>query len=211
METVQERRRAKRVKRRLGVRFGETELNRAGFTYDISKVGLFVVSDGAPPANGRIHVQLFLDNEHFVLLEGVVVRRKEVPAELRGSAQGGFGVRLLGLNELLLGVVPEDTPPIQNHFAVEYASAVDLRRAISGELNMGGVFLPTTKTLPAGTDALIEMRLPFARMTLQFPARVLQSTDPSLGGTQGIAFVFVDRERVVAALSPVLGDPDQRR
>jgi hypothetical protein len=108
---IPERRQHTRVKRRLVVKFGETDLLADAHTVDLSPGGLFLVTSKAPPIQTRIHIQLFLEASKHVYLEGEVRRQRSVPAELRQDSQGGFGVRFLQPGEALREVF--NTGPTQ--------------------------------------------------------------------------------------------------
>lgn len=101
------KKRPKRYPRRLTLRYGEKELDRTGFSNDISVTGIFIVAQTLPPPIGsRIHLQLMMDGGKSIFLEGVVRRHKIPPAELRGLERTGFAVRFLTPEELFPEIVP---------------------------------------------------------------------------------------------------------
>lgn len=103
----EQRRRPKRYPRRLTLRYGEKELERAGFTLDISATGAFVVAQQTPPpVNARIHLQLMTEKGGSIFFEGIVRRHKIPPVNLRSAEKMGFGVRFLTPAELLAEMVP---------------------------------------------------------------------------------------------------------
>ena len=99
---MSEKRRGKRVRRRLVLRFGESELDHSGFTNDVSVNGLFIISGFMPPIDSRLHIKIDAGEGRHVFLEGVVARQKRVPTALMRSGKGGFAVRLLTTSELIL-------------------------------------------------------------------------------------------------------------
>lgn len=94
-----------RVRRRLAVRFGDRDLARAGFTYDVSEGGLFILTDARPPSHRRVHLQIFLQKDAYILAEAVAIREKVVPSGLKAAVKGGFAVRFLPPGELLRDTV----------------------------------------------------------------------------------------------------------
>lgn len=104
---AESKKRPKRYPRRLTVRYGDKELDRTGFTSDISVTGVFIIAQNLPPPVGaRIHLQLILDNARSIFVECVVRRHKLPPAELRGLERTGFAVRFLTPEELFPELVP---------------------------------------------------------------------------------------------------------
>lgn len=189
------------MKRRLTVRFGDRDLTKAGFTHDVSAGGLFVITDGHVPSSGRLHIQLFLNKDEFVLLEGVAVREKQVPPELRQVARGGFGVRLLSPTEILIKLVPDEGAPGPDHFVIEYQTASELRRAHDAELRHGGVFVPTMTVLPRDATATVQFRLPFVARAVDCVARVIHISEGGGGGMRGLGLAFEDKAKVLGELT----------
>jgi hypothetical protein len=112
-----EKRRGRRVGRRLIVRFGEREFENTGFSQDVSVSGMFIISTFLPNIGARVHIQVEVARGRYVHFEGVVTRQKRVPLALQRSGKGGFGVRLLSTTELVAEVVgqgagSEPPPPI---------------------------------------------------------------------------------------------------
>src|SRR4051794_21018502 len=96
-----EKRRQRRYRRRLLIKFGEADLNQSGFTTDISNTGLFVQAPRLVALAARVPLQVFYQGEKFVFLEGEVRRHKLVPLSLRNVERGGFGLRFLLPSELV--------------------------------------------------------------------------------------------------------------
>lgn len=109
-----EKRKSKRHGRRLKVRFGESNVGgfpHSGLTNDVSTTGLFVVTGQTPKPGTRLHLEVMLQNEKPLYVEGVVARLVLVPPELRLIMKAGVGVRYLLGHELLSELSPALSPP----------------------------------------------------------------------------------------------------
>jgi hypothetical protein len=93
-----ERRRAKRLKRRLRVLFGEESPIHFTISLDVSATGLFLRVDRLLPIGTRVHLLLEGPGAR-VYQEGVVVRHVIVPAPLRQVQPQGMGIRFLRAEE----------------------------------------------------------------------------------------------------------------
>jgi Tfp pilus assembly protein PilZ len=204
-----ERRRHARTRKRLRVLYGENDLSKVGFTRDISAGGVFILCNGPLPTGNRLHVQVFLNEKDFLLLEGMRVHTKQVPPSLRPSSEQGFGVRFLSPMEALTGVAPaaeqmaagvvaaspSNDRPI---FSVEYQDLSDLKNAWLRELRHGGIFVPTARPLERDQPVTIKIRLAFVSLNLEVAGKVLQAIGAP---TPGLSLEFADR-RVLQVLAP---------
>jgi Tfp pilus assembly protein PilZ len=191
-----DKRRQRRYRRRLMVKFGEAELNQSGFTTDISASGVFIQAPRLVNLDSRVHIQIFFQNG-FRFFEGEVRRHKQVPLKLRNVERGGFGVRFLLPAEIVGGeIISRD-----NYLELAYSTKEDLQKAFLAEIRVGGVFIPTSKLLPQHTDVSVEIALSFVNQTFDFPAKVVHV---QTAGVQGVGVVFADRHQVQAALQPFL-------
>src|SRR5215831_12943120 len=123
---MKERRLHKRYKRRFVARFGEGELSHSGFTHDISCSGAFIVSPWRPPLDSVLHLHIFVDKQRSAYFEATVQRHKFVPPELRSVDKGGFGLRFLLPDEVLVRVLVDSG----NRLEVGYATPADLMLAM---------------------------------------------------------------------------------
>ncbi|MFH0901484.1 MAG: PilZ domain-containing protein [Pseudomonadota bacterium] len=108
-----ERRRARRLARRLRVRFnarGEAENRHGGFTTNMSTTGMFVTTHHLLKPPVRVHLDVGEEGNHFHL-EGVVVRAVEPPRGLHGLQQAGFAVRFLQVADLIAELMPGADEP----------------------------------------------------------------------------------------------------
>ena len=192
-----ERRRQRRYRRRLLVKFGEADLGQSGFTTDISNTGLFIQAPRLVPLDARVHLQVFFEGEKFAFFEGEVRRHKVVPLNLRNVERGGFGVRFLIPSELVNTAMGGR----DNHLELHYATREDLQKAFLSEIRVGGVFVPTVKLLPQHTEVSLEIVLDHLNKVFEFNAKVVHV---STSGTTGVGVVFADRHQVQAALQPFL-------
>jgi hypothetical protein len=195
---MQERRRQKRFKRRMMVKFGEQDLTFSGFTADVSPTGAFIVSPSRPTIDTRIHLQIFPTPQKCVYFEGVVRRHRVVPAELRHSEKGGFGVRLLPPDEVLSEIVVA----LANSLDVHYATREQLKKAHQVELRFGGVFVHTDRHLPADTEVTLTFYLDFADKSFEAEGTVVQVAKQA--SQNGVAIIFKQPKQVDAKIRPHL-------
>jgi Tfp pilus assembly protein PilZ len=209
---VPERRRYPRVRKRLRVAYGEHDLGKVGFTRDVSAGGMFVLCSGPLPTGSRLHVQVFLNEKDFLLMEGAQVYKKQVPLALRTSGEQGFGLRFLLPMEALSRVTtseplpvvdgPAGAPPPSEHptFTVQYGDSETFSAAWQRELRHGGLFVVTEDRLERDQPVTIQLRLPFASLSLEVSGRVLQATS---GATAGLSLGFTEPRRVLDLLASV--------
>ncbi|HEX8820682.1 MAG TPA: PilZ domain-containing protein [Archangium sp.] len=200
-----EKRQHRRIKRRLMVRFGERDLTQSGFTGDVSVTGLFVIAASIPKLDTRLHVQLFVEAERYLLFEGEVRRHKLVPPELRTLERSGFGVRLLTPREVLNEALNQELQV--QRFELVYPLQASFQQAYEREMRMGAVFISTSKQLPRDTEVVLSLVLEFAGRVVELETLVAQAFSPQTGhGTVvGLALMFKDRARADALLRPFLG------
>jgi Tfp pilus assembly protein PilZ len=192
-----DKRRQRRYRRRLLVKFGETDLNQSGFTTDMSATGIFIQAPRLVTLDSHLHLQVFFASDKYFFFEGEVRRHKQVPLNLRTVERGGFGVRFLSAAELVAAAVGIRDTSLELH----YATREELQKAFLGELRVGGVFVPTTKLVAQDTDVTVDVCLDFVDERFEFPAKVVHVSSI---GVQGLGLVFADKVQVQAALQPYL-------
>ena len=217
---MSEKRRGRRIRRRLVIRFGESELDHAGFTNDVSVNGMFIISGFMPPIDSRLHIKIDAGDGRFVYLEGIVARQKRVPTALMRSAKGGFAVRLMTTSELILELVnknavaggpPSWSSPAPGQLRLVFPALDGLKKIFEDQIRRGGLAVPGATPGVAGLErdaqVSVEMVMAFAAdaSELTFPARVLAILPSSSPGAPGaVALAFIDAGSVSAALAPLI-------
>ena len=96
-----DRRRSKRIKKRLACSLQIEARHHSGVVIDVSATGLFVQTNAKPEPGTPVSLKLSIPGASQVLyFQAVVVRKKVVPPQLLTLAQGGVG--------LLIQNAPED-------------------------------------------------------------------------------------------------------
>ena len=109
-----ERRRSKRRRRRLPVKFWRGDVEGTGFTTDISNTGLMVETTASADIGSRFHIELQLPEGTPYFAEGVVARKKVYPRHAASMFKSGLGFRFVALGEAIRAVLeekPEDDSP----------------------------------------------------------------------------------------------------
>jgi Tfp pilus assembly protein PilZ len=195
-----EKRKHRRHRRRLTVKYGQNDLATSGLTMDVSISGAFIIASQMLPLDTRLHVQIFFDKNHFALFEAVVKRQKVVPPGLQSIEHRGFGVRFLGPGEVLSNLLAGPST-----LELRFADAPLLKAAYDRELKMGGAFLPTTRVYPRGAKVTVEFFLEFADRSFEISATVVHVSDGTAPQTaKGIAVTFDDRAKFETLLKPFL-------
>lgn len=187
------------------VKFGEKDLSQSGFTGDVSHSGVFIIASAIPKLDTRLHLQLFVEQERYLLFEAEVRRHKLVPPELRTLERSGFGVRLLTPRELLNTAMGQELQV--QRFELVYPIKAAFQQAYERELRMGAAFISTSKQLPRDTEVVLSLVLEFAGRIVELETLVAQVFPPQQGkeSVVGLALVFKDRARAEALLRPWLG------
>lgn len=203
-----EKRSSKRHARRLRVRFGEAGaagFPHSGFTNDVSATGLFVLTGSTPKPGTRLHLEVTMQNDRVLFMEGVVARQVVVPPELRQVVKAGFGVRYLLGTELMAEMVPALTATQRNDpFTLTFNDEEAWRATVDKELRRGGVFIWSANSAATNTILTVTFDLRFMDRKLAFEARVVHVvTAPD--NKHGITLMFVDAAGAAAALNSTLG------
>jgi len=95
-----EKRSKNRIGKRLIVKFGTDKLDRLGFTEDVSPAGLFIKTNIVSPPGTQLRIELTLPDNRTIMVAGVVMWAKQVPASLvRFTKKNGMGLRLTQFGE----------------------------------------------------------------------------------------------------------------
>lgn len=90
-----EKRRQKRICKRLPVRFGNGHLDAMGFTDDLTSISLFIKTSKVFVPGTLLKIQVILPDDQIIDLTGTVVWAKKVPPNLiRHVRKAGIGIRL---------------------------------------------------------------------------------------------------------------------
>lgn len=87
-----EKRREKRHRKRLQVRYGLQDLTKVGFTEDVSEEGVFVKAAAVYPPHTSIRLELTTPDNQSITLEGKVIWARKVPPTLIHKTKGGMGI-----------------------------------------------------------------------------------------------------------------------
>mgnify|MGYP001172365239 CR=1 FL=1 len=195
-----ERRRHPRHTRYFAVRYGTHEAEYDARTRDISAGGLFLATRDVLPMGTRLWLEVFIEPERTLRLEGVVVRHLDgLPARRR---EGGVAVRLLGPAEALAPYIaaprgrPEDAPP------VAFASREALDRAVRNGLGDGQLFVWLNQTRAVGEQLQLALKFDFAAQALEVRGTITQVVEDA--GRTGVALALEDLDGVRARLAQLL-------
>ena len=191
MSKVRERRKSKRVGKRLSVRWGEAEFENGGFTVDVSTSGMFVVSRVLPELGKRVHLQVQVTPTQLLHFEGRVQRHKQAPRALQSVAATGFGVSFVPVEELVAEIIP---PPRGAPLEVLCETAEHARQLRDGLLRQGGLFVSSQSTFQRDEPLTVALKFPFAKTEFVVEGKVLQLM-PGFG-----VALQVERAAEVAAL-----------
>ena len=196
-----EKRRHRRHSKRFRVKFGEKQLSQSGFTSDVSVTGMFIVTSSVPKLGTRLHVEVTVDNDRVLYVEGMVARMTIVAPELRSVMKGGFGLRYLSGAELVAEMMPHLRDP--KRLVVSYSTDAVLQEAFEKELKRGGIFVWTEREQQVSSIVNVEIDAQFADRQLAFECRVVHVV--AEGGRFGVALMFLDPNAALAAIAGLLG------
>jgi Tfp pilus assembly protein PilZ len=95
-----EKRESKRHRKRFCVKFGVNSERRISFTDDISPEGLFIQTDHVLLPGTFVEVDLILDDDSLVALEGQVMWAKRAPRGIPARlSKGGMGVKITRITQ----------------------------------------------------------------------------------------------------------------
>jgi Tfp pilus assembly protein PilZ len=104
-----DRRRARRIARRLKVSFTDLSSGEhyVGYSTNISETGLFLASSHLLKVGSRVRLEV-ASADRTIVLEGAVARLSRVPAQLRSLQNVGMGICFIQVAELVKEVLPLD-------------------------------------------------------------------------------------------------------
>ena len=206
------RRRNKREKKRLKVRFWNDELDASGFTADVSETGLFLATSHNLSIGTRLHLEIELPDGPY-MAEGMVVRRKTYPQYARGMYKSGVGVRLIGLGGAL-GLAggyeeseEEEAPeheveetPVEESLCVDLRDFEELRETYERDLKHGGLLVHTAECPDLDSEVVVAVLLPEPHGQMECVGTVVKHND----SPPGIALRLDDVDRVRARVLEVI-------
>lgn len=89
-----DRRKERRIKRRMSCELFADGRRYRGFVRDVSPRGLFVQMQTAPPFGTEVDVRLRIEREPAIDLRALVRRERRVPSRLASVAPAGIGLRI---------------------------------------------------------------------------------------------------------------------
>jgi Tfp pilus assembly protein PilZ len=198
-----DRRRARRVRRRLKLRFWNDGLEGRGFTHDLSVTGMLIETTTAVEIGTRLHIELDLPDEGTYFSEVQVRRKKVIPRQAQSMYKPGLGVRVVGLVEALKGGT---SPRTLDGRTTRAALEVDLRdRTILQEIYerdvRHGALRVETPHVPSNDDVVsVTLHLPEPHGSIEVVGIVV-SQDPEL---PGFGMMVEDVDLVRARLLEIL-------
>lgn len=181
------RRRHSRIRKRLKVEFGETDLSHKGFLSDISIGGLFLSAGRLFQVGTRLHLHVIEAADHFYA-EGVVVRLKRVDQLLRRIEAQGMGIRLLSPAEVVRSVIPKAALTVDTQQVV-LSKPEQAQKLLQEQLSAGILVVPVGSPPPAANTIVeFSIRIDFGSSpgTLGGQGRVMQILDGQEGTKRGV-------------------------
>ncbi|OGQ95723.1 MAG: hypothetical protein A2284_14285 [Deltaproteobacteria bacterium RIFOXYA12_FULL_61_11] len=180
------------------VSYPELRGNRRERTFDISRSGVFVLTENPMPRNARPTFLLALDED-----QAKYRCRGEVVRHGRQKDKDGMGLRFLDIPDELLSLIDHrsgDTQRLAEHrkaprhefrVKVQFASLNDFAVEYTKNLSKGGLFFET------GADCIKDQLIPFTlvlpglNLELQCTGKVVYLS-PRPNGNKGVGIQFVD-------------------
>ena len=92
--TLTEKRKAKRISKRLEVKFHSTSENTA-ITDDLSENGLFITTSKGMEAGNSIDIKLHLPNSEELYIQGRIIRNLKATPGINNGEKVGMGIELI--------------------------------------------------------------------------------------------------------------------
>jgi hypothetical protein len=159
-----ERRQHRRYVRRVLVSFwmDGNPREHKGYTTNVSLTGMFVASTHLPSRGDRVRIEI-ADRGVASRCEGVVVRVKQVPIELRRVQPAGFGVRFTANSDAIRSLLPDDeaTSPEAATVAlcakVTFDTVARFIDAFRREIRTGSMIVSVPGTPSVGDHLLVDL------------------------------------------------------
>jgi len=211
-----DRRRSKRHRVRLRVRYWNDYGEHTGFTADVSGTGLFVETNRVLPPGTRMHLDVETPDGSF-LAEGVVARVVRASTLVKPVKMGGLGLRLVGLEEAIQAAAPSavsapaEVPALEAPRAPRELTGVPLeldlrdRQALSlvfeRDVKQAGLYVRTESPPARDSQVVVRLLLPPPHPPVEVEGTVVQV----MAQPRGVAVQIRDVDPLAATLSAILG------
>ncbi len=200
-----ERRRSERIRKRLKVQYGISELDQKGYCGDVSVGGIFLVARRLYKVNCRLHLKLNTEKD-TAFFEGRVARLHQVPEALRRLDPQGMGVQFLHPADLITALVPRVERRVDT-LGIDCPTQEELRTLLKNQLSTGMVLVACGDPPPAiNTTVEFEVRLGFVpggqvKYGMGRVTQLLELADDPTRGKQANAVIEVQNvAKLCAAL-----------
>lgn len=224
-ESGPDRRKAKRHRHRVKVRFWWGEFEGTGFTRDVSSTGMLIETNKQLEIGSRLHVEMSLQDESF-FCEVVVARLKKYPRAARAMFHQGFGVRLVGLNETVKEIQREsestDTQMTQDTrvltlalpklpvgdtrqhipMEVDLSTPEELEEVYNRDIKHGGLMVRTTELPEIYSEVTVPVHLPPPNGTIECHGQVVKVFEDPEGIAVRLSEVDAVRARLIEIIRP---------
>jgi len=158
-----DRRKARRLRQRLRLRFWGDGVEGRGFTHDLSVTGMLIETTMAAEIGRRLHVELELPDEVAYFAEVVVVRKKVIPREAQSMYKPGLGVRMVGIIEALKEAPSPRSPdeqPASDVLQIDVRDRAVLQGVYDRDVKHGALRVETPR-IPSNEDVVsVTLHLP---------------------------------------------------
>jgi Tfp pilus assembly protein PilZ len=210
-----EKRRSKRRRVRLAVKFWNELGEHAGFSSDISGNGMFLETIRVLPIGVRLHLEIDTPSGPF-FAEGQVARIVRATAVVQPVKLGGLGLRFVGLEEAIASITSEpDTTTVPEPLAEslperEHTGALlelDLRDrdalslVFDRDVKQAGLFVRTDTPPARDSSVVVRLLLPAPNPPIEVDGTVVQV----MAQPKGVAVQLHEVDPLSAKLSAILG------
>ncbi len=202
-DRANERRRTKRYRRRMKVRWWADDIEGNGFTVDVSSSGL-LIETGRPIAIGtRLHLEVRLTDEIPYFSECVVARKRTYPPQARALFKPAVGVRFVSINEAIKELTAkggEESVGTQEQVHVPLQADLrdfdHLEAVYERDIKHGGLMVETTELPDLNSEIELPVRLPDPHGTIQCRGEVVKLFDDPPGLALRLEEIDLVRTRV---------------
>ena len=229
-----DKRGGRRYKRRLQLRFWdiEDEVQKAGFTQNVSLEGMFICTGSPAKPGTRIVIEVH-EKEKTYTLHGVVRHSARVDPVLQKVRPSGMGVRLIKTEELMAALLKingvsknvEDQEPPEVEGLEEVEETADEARVVAmtfgtpqeflncfeRDLKFGGIFVPVDDLPEQDEFVTIEFQFKWDReLKVGVAAQVVKIFEAAEGTAMGetvtgVGVAFTDPADAIRHLEEVVG------